>query len=370
MARSARAIGRLNVDRVVEARPRSCTQTEPITQAVLCSRRRHHLGRPALRKLSTSTRRELALFNGELLQHSLDAAVLHRRIGISEALHVLPQETICHTSRRSGGEGAPFVRHGTDKHGLVCIRTRVVLAKRGAHRAREHLAIVAREVHAFLAQEALHAKVVHALVHEVRCIHRHQARDGRATGRVHASLAQGGCRFRGRLQEHRGLHARTLGDGSMEQALGHWGLVQHTHRAATCRLTPQCNASRITTKARDVLLNPFEALDLVAQASVRGHRVVTRRLHEAEQSEAVLKRDDDNIALLDHLVKSSNVNSSLDEVPTMDPNHYGSVLLRWASRHKHGQREAVLHTRPGPSGAPPICLKAWLVHHSPIDYCT
>mmetsp|Transcript_667 Transcript_667/g.2802 ORF Transcript_667/g.2802 Transcript_667/m.2802 type:complete len:371 (+) Transcript_667:809-1921(+) len=370
MARTARAIGCLNVDRVVEARPGSWTQTEPHTQCVLCGRRSQRLGRPGLRKLCASIRREFALFNEELLQHSMGAAVLHRRIGSREALHVLPQETIRHISPRKIGEEAPLVRQGTHDHRFVRIRNRVVLAKGVAYRAGEHLAIVAREVHAFLAQEALHAKVVHALVHEVRCIHRHQARDGRATGRVHASLAQGGCRFRGRLQEHRGLHARTLGDGSMEQALGHWGLVQHTHRAATCRLTPQCNASRITTKARDVLLNPFEALDLVAQASVRGHRVVTRRLHEAEQSEAVLKRDDDNIALLDHLVKSSNVNSSLDEVPTMDPNHYGSVLLRWASRHKHGQREAVLHTRPGPSGAPPICLKAWLVHHSPIDYCT
>lgn len=104
-----------------------------------------------------------------------------------------------------------------------------------------------------------------------------------------------------------------LGDGSVEKALGLGARHEGAYQPGAGRVAKDCDAVRVAAEAGNVLLDPLQARDHVREAVVAVVDPVAEH-HPAERADAVVDRDDDNVA-----ARREHGPVSVDVPPRADP---------------------------------------------------
>ena len=115
----------------------------------------------------------------------------------------------------------------------------------------------------------------------------------------------------------------------MEQSTGQWTLTQRAHAAASGTLAEDGHVVRVTAKLLDILLNPFQRLNLVENAVVARYVVGTLCreqgvYQESEHAQTVVDRDQHHILGAPLLsVELRFRTESLAISATMNPQRHG-----------------------------------------------
>jgi|GEM_PF-5016889 len=143
---------------------------------------------------------------------------------------------------------------------------------------------------------------------------------------------------------------RTFGDGAMKQSAGGRDGHQRRHGAAACRLTEQRHSIRVTTEGCDVALNPLQRCNHVAESDIGLEgmftRIEGREVDEAENTDTVVDRDDDNVTVLGQCgcVEKWLAGCSAEVRSAVNPDHHRFTrrIRTDRARRPHVEEQAVL----------------------------
>ncbi len=141
------------------------------------------------------------------------------------------------------------------------------------------------------------------------------------------------------------LAGTALQDGGSEQPLrrGRDEVVAHRHRSG--RLAGDGHLLRVAAEAGDVVVHPPQRRLLVGQAVVAGFAIAAQRRmgQEAQRSQPVVDRDDDDVAPRGEPAGVVDVGAAVEEPAPVDPHHdRPSGGGRRAGRRPDVEVEAVL----------------------------